>query len=74
MKMFKKLFRLNLFENEPNQRAFSYFIDNDLQRIIPKQIPLNELGFIHMFSCEKSITKFFTFRNKRNYSSTSIEY
>ncbi len=43
-KLFKKLFQLDLFENETNQEAFSYFINNNLQRIIPKQIPLNALG------------------------------
>jgi hypothetical protein len=43
-KMLKKLFQLDLFESEPNQQAFSQFIDNDLQRIIPKQIPINALG------------------------------
>ncbi|CAF0821315.1 unnamed protein product [Rotaria sp. Silwood1] len=44
LKMFKKLFQLDLFENEPNQQAFSLFIDDDVQRIIPKHIPLNDLG------------------------------
>jgi len=43
-KIFKKLYQLNLFENEPNQQDFSQFIHKDLQRIIPKQIPLNLLG------------------------------
>ncbi|CAF5125374.1 unnamed protein product, partial [Rotaria sp. Silwood1] len=43
LKMFKKLFQLDLFENEPNQQAFSLFIDDDVQRIIPKHIPLNDL-------------------------------
>jgi len=45
-KMFKKLFQLDLFESESNQQAFSLFINDDLQRIIPKQIPLNTLGFL----------------------------
>ncbi|CAF0798896.1 unnamed protein product [Rotaria sordida] len=44
LKMFKKLFQLDLFENEPNQQTFSQFIDDDIQRIIPKQIPFNDLG------------------------------
>ncbi|CAF3674106.1 unnamed protein product [Adineta steineri] len=43
-KMFKKLYQLDLFEHEPNQSAFLSFIHNDLQRIIPKRIPLNTLG------------------------------
>jgi hypothetical protein len=47
-KMFKKLFQLDLFENEPNQQTFSQFIHNDLQRIIPKQIPLHLLGFLKL--------------------------
>ena len=43
-KMFKKLFQLDLFENEPNQQIFSHFLHEELQRIIPKQMPLNSLG------------------------------
>ncbi|CAF4566633.1 unnamed protein product, partial [Rotaria sp. Silwood2] len=44
LKMLKKLFQLDLFQNEPNQQVFAQFIDDDVQRIIPKQIPLNDLG------------------------------
>ncbi|CAF4772321.1 unnamed protein product, partial [Rotaria sp. Silwood2] len=44
LKMLKKLFQLDLFQNEPNQQVFAQFIDDDLQRINPKQIPLNDLG------------------------------
>ncbi|CAF3379440.1 unnamed protein product [Rotaria socialis] len=45
-RMFKKLFQLDLFQHEPSQQAFSQFIDEDLQHIIPKPIPLNNLGRI----------------------------
>lgn len=39
-KILKKLYQLDL-----NQQTFSQFIHNDLQRFIPKKIPLNSLGF-----------------------------
>ena len=44
-KMLKKLLQLGLFEFAPNPQAFSQFLRDDLQRIIPKSIPINALGF-----------------------------
>jgi hypothetical protein len=49
-KMLKKLFQLDLFEHQPNQQVFAQFIQDDLQRIIPKQIPLNSLGLFRIVS------------------------
>ncbi|CAF1606650.1 unnamed protein product, partial [Adineta ricciae] len=43
-KILIRLCQLDLFENEPNSDAFSNFICNDLQRCVPKKIPLNTLG------------------------------
>lgn len=45
MKLFKKLLQLDLFGNEPNLNDFAHFVEADLQRIIPKSIPLNDLGY-----------------------------
>lgn len=44
-RMLKKLFQLDLFEKEPSQHDFLQFIEDDLQRIVPKIIPLNHLGY-----------------------------
>ena len=68
-KMFKKLSQLDLFERELDRRLFAQFIHEDLERIIPKPIPINSLGLWYSQNCEK---KFFLFsRIERNHSSTS---
>ena len=43
-KMLKKLAQLDLFESEPNERTFAQFVHEELERILPKPIPINSLG------------------------------
>ena len=44
-KLCKKLVQLDVFEHEDQYRTtFARFVDDDLQRFIPRRIPLNDLG------------------------------